>query len=38
MGHETRVTLAVREIARTHAGPLAKLKRRVEEVRQSDDS
>jgi len=38
MGHETRVTLAVREVARTHGGPLAKLKRRVEEVRPSDDS
>ena len=38
MGHETRVTLAVREVARSQVGPLAKLKRRVEDVRPSDDS
>ena len=38
MGHETRVTLAVREVAGTDTGPLAKLKRRVEQVRLSNNS
>ncbi len=38
LGHATRVTLAVREVSRSKDGPLAKLKRRLQEVRQPDDS
>ena len=38
LGHKTRVTLAVREVLRRKGGPLAKLKRRLEAVRQPDYS
>ena len=36
MGHETRATLAVREIAASRAGWLAKLRRRIEALRPSE--
>ncbi len=38
MGHETHMTLAVREVARTNWGAAARLRRRVERVRPSADS
>ncbi len=38
IGHETLVKLAMREVWKTEGRPLAKLKRRLQAVRQPDDS